>query len=202
MQTCRVARLRVHRDHRPLAAFGRIAKSLGRDDRATGRRDCPAAREIPGHRDPARLRGRHPAGRPPRLPGSRFSNASTSSSPRCTSAPATRPTSLLRRYEIGDEASARDADHASDQSPRAAQARLRPRLRRAVRDGGRDRHDRRDRRLAGPSRPRWPAGPPGDRRRRDDRGRQRLPPRRTARHSDGARRHDRAAAAGSNAGTS
>ena len=46
----------------------------------------------PGDRDPARLRGRHPARWPPRLSGSGSRSVSTSCSHRCTSAPATRPT--------------------------------------------------------------------------------------------------------------
>ena len=65
-----------------------------------------------------------------------------------------------------DEASARHLDHASDQPARAAQARLRSRLRRALRDGGRDRHDRRDRRVAGAPRSRRRARAAGDCRRR------------------------------------
>ena len=63
--------------------------------------------------------------------------------------------------------SARHADHAPDQPPGAAPARLRSRLRPALRRRGRDRHGRRDRRRAVASRSRRRARAPRHRRRGD-----------------------------------
>ena len=61
------ARLRIRRDHRPLDASRGLAHGVARSSRPAARRDRAAARAVPGDRDPARHRGRHPAGRPPRL---------------------------------------------------------------------------------------------------------------------------------------
>ena len=53
-------------DHSPSSAA--IAQPHRRRREEAGRRDCRAARAVSDDRDPARLRGRHPAGRPARFP--------------------------------------------------------------------------------------------------------------------------------------
>ena len=197
VQACRGARLRVHRDHRPLAAFRRPSRNLSVDGVATaGRRNCRAARAVSGDRDPARLRGRHPARRPPRLPRS-HPRALRHRAGVAARAAGQSPEQLLPRYVARDAASAGDADHASDQPPGAAPAaatistttrcsRRPSRPDTLVEIDGAPAHLDLDGALA---RRAIAAGA-------TRRHRQRLPPRRTARAPDGARRHDRAARLG------
>ena len=83
-------------DHSPNSAATRNLTADG--VKQAGRRDRRAARAVSGDRDPARLRGRHPAGWPARFPGSRCSSGSTSCWRRCTNRPASRPDQLLKRY--------------------------------------------------------------------------------------------------------
>ena len=81
-----------------------------------------AARALSRHRDPARLRGRHPAGRPARFSG-QGARAARHRARVAARARRTRPGPADEALRVGDEPSAGDADHAPDQPSRAAAAR-------------------------------------------------------------------------------
>src|SRR5581483_8394200 len=183
------ARLRVHGDHRPFAALGRVAQPLDRRRGAAGGRNRAAARALSRHRDPAWLRGRHPRDRLARFPrqGARAVRPGARVAARIARARARSPAGSVC---AGDAAPAGDADYPPHQPPRPDPGRIRPRLRALLRDRRGDRNAARDR---------WRAGAPGSRRRsrasgdrsRGDRlHRQRLPPRRPARAADDARPRD------------
>ena len=138
-------------DHSPHSAASRNLD--GRRRAAAGGRDRRAARAACRHRDPARLRGRHPRRRPPRFPrpDSRAFRHRARLAPRARRARARATHEALPDRHA---ASAGDDDYASDEPGGADASGLRARLRPAVRGGGRDADDPRDRRRAVASRPR------------------------------------------------
>ena len=126
-------------DHSPHSA---AARNLTVDGVKKQADEIAALRErYPRHRDSARLRSRHPAGRPPRFSRSGARTASTSCSRRCTSAPATIAEQLLKRYAAAmHHPLVTLITHPTNRLvPHAA--RLRSRLRPPVRARRRNRHD-------------------------------------------------------------